>query len=135
MSNSFELEIVTPRRTQYRGPVQSVSCPGAQGRFQVLQSHAPFLSTLAVGMVKVIDADGTESRYAISGGIAQVFHNQMRILADSAERADQIDVDRAERARQRAEERLAARSAEIDADRAQAALLRAVNRLKIARGE
>ncbi|MDX9758960.1 MAG: F0F1 ATP synthase subunit epsilon [Bacteroidota bacterium] len=135
MSNLFDLEIVTPRRTQYSGSVQSVSCPGAQGRFQVLHSHAPFLSTLTVGMVKVLTAEGGESRFAISGGIAQVFHNQMRVLADSAERADQIDVDRAERARRRAEERLAAHSAEVDEDRAQAALLRAINRLKIARGE
>ena len=135
MSNSFQLEIVTPQRKQFNGSAVSVSCPGAQGRFQVLHSHAPFLSTLAVGMVKVQDAEGLEIRFAISGGIAQVFHNQMRVLADSAERADQIDVARAERARQRAEERLAAHSAEVDEERAHAALLRAINRLKIARGE
>lgn len=134
MANLFELEIVTPQHKQFSGSVESVSCPGEQGRFQVLHNHAPFLSTLTVGMVKVVDSGGVDILYAVSGGIAQVFHNHMRILADSAERSDQIDVARAERAKLRAEERLAARSAEIDHDRAHAALLRAVNRLKIARG-
>jgi F-type H+-transporting ATPase subunit epsilon len=134
MANLFELEIVTPQHRQFSGSVESVSCPGEQGRFQVLHNHAPFLSTLTVGMVKVVESGGAEILYAVSGGIAQVFHNQMRILADSAERADLIDVARAERAKQRAEERLAARTAEVDQDRAHLALLRAINRLKIARG-
>lgn len=134
MAHHFELEIVTPQRKEFSGSVESVSCPGDQGRFQVLYNHAPFLSTLAVGMVKVVDAEGAETHYAVSGGLAQVFHNQMRLLADTAERADRIDVGRAERARQRAEERLRQRGEEIDEERARAALLRAVNRLKIARG-
>ncbi|MBE0642531.1 MAG: F0F1 ATP synthase subunit epsilon [Bacteroidetes bacterium] len=133
MANLFELEIVTPRKKAFSGNVESVSCPGEQGRFQVLHNHAPFLSTLAVGLVKIIDEQGAEWRYAVSGGVAQVFHNRMNLLADTAERADQIDVTRAERAQQRAEERLQQRSEEIDEDRAHAALLRAVNRLKIAK--
>jgi F-type H+-transporting ATPase subunit epsilon len=135
MANHFELEIVTPQRIQFSGSVESVSCPGEQGRFQVLYNHAPFLSTLAVGLVKVVDSEGAHKQYAVSGGIAQVFHNRMRLLADTAERADQIDVDRAERARLRAEERLKTRGEEIDEQRAHAALLRAMNRLKVARGE
>jgi F-type H+-transporting ATPase subunit epsilon len=135
MANLFELEIVTPQRKPFSGSVASVSCPGEQGRFQVLHNHAPFLSTLAVGMVKVVDAEGVETHYAVSGGLAQVFHNKMRLLADTAERAEDIDVDRAERARQRAEERLRQRGEELDEDRARIALLRAVNRLKIAHGE
>ena len=135
MANLFELEIVTPQRKPFSGSVVSVSCPGEQGRFQVLHNHAPFLSTLAVGMVKVVDADGRETQFAVSGGLAQVFRNQMRLLADTAERADSIDIDRAERARQRAEERLRQHGEEIDEDRARASLLRAINRLKIARGE
>ncbi len=132
MANFFELEIVTPQRKEFTGTVQSVSCPGAQGRFQVLHNHAPFLSTLTVGELKIIDGEGAEFRYAISGGVAQVFHNTMHVLADCAERSDKIDVARAERARLRAEERLQQHAEEIDEDRARAALLRAVNRLKIA---
>jgi F-type H+-transporting ATPase subunit epsilon len=133
MANLFELEIVTPQRKEFTGTVQSVSCPGTQGRFQVLHNHAPFLSTLTVGELKIVDANGAETHYAITGGVAQVFHNTMHVLADSAERSDQIDVARAERAQHRAEERLRQRTEEIDEDRARAALLRAVNRLKISR--
>lgn len=135
MANFFELEIVTPQRKPFSGSVSSVSCPGEQGRFQILYNHAPFLSTLAVGMVKVVDAQGVETQFAVSGGLAQVFHNQMRVLADTAERASDIDVDRAERAKQRAEERLRQRDEEFDEDRIRVALLRAINRLKVARGE
>ncbi len=132
MANFFELEIVTPQKKEFSGNVESVSCPGEQGRFQVLHNHAPFLSTLAIGVVKIIDEQGTEWRYAVSGGVAQVFHNRMQLLADTAERADHIDVTRAEHAQQRAEERLRQRGEEIDEDRARAALLRAINRLKVA---
>lgn len=131
MANLFQLEIVTPQKKEFSGNVASVNCPGAQGRFQVLYNHAPFLSTLMVGEVKVLDEQGAELRYAVSGGVAQVFHNSMHILADTAERAEQIDVDRARRARERAEERLKQHGEDIDEDRARTALIRAVNRLKV----
>jgi F-type H+-transporting ATPase subunit epsilon len=131
MANLFQLEIVTPQKKEFSGNVASVNCPGEQGRFQVLHNHAPFLSTLLVGEVKVIGEQSTELRYAISGGVAQVFHNGMHILADTAERADLIDIDRAKRAQERAEERLKQHEEGVDEDRARAALVRAVNRLKV----
>jgi F-type H+-transporting ATPase subunit epsilon len=133
MAHLFELEIVTPQKKEFSGKVESVSCPGQQGRFQVLFNHAPFLSTLSVGEVKVIDEQGAELLYAIGGGVSQVFHNKMQVLADSAERSDLIDVSRAQRAQERAEERLHQHNESIDEDRARAALMRAVNRLKVSR--
>jgi len=130
MTKSFTLEIVTPDHVEFTGPVQSVNCPGVQGRFQVLYNHAPFLSTLDVGVLKVIDEAGETQTYAISGGVSQVFHNEMRVLADSAERTDHIDLERARQARERAEQRLRDRDEAIDHERARLALLRALNRIR-----
>lgn len=131
MSTHFDLEIVTPERAVFSGRVESVTCPGVAGRFQVLARHAPFLSGLDTGLLTFVDDAGVEHRYAISGGVSQVSQNHMQVLAETAERSDEIDVQRAERARARAEERLHDRSADIDHERARAALLRAINRLKV----
>jgi F-type H+-transporting ATPase subunit epsilon len=117
---------------EFTGAVASVNCPGLQGRFQVLHNHAPFLSSLAIGFMKVVDGEGKEAIYAVSGGIAQVFHNQMRVLADSAERAENIDISRAREAQQRAEQRLKTKEQETDLERARSALMRAINRLSVA---
>ncbi len=135
MANLFNLEIVTPERVEFSGAVQSVTCPGVQGSFQVLHNHAPFLSSLDIGVVKVLDGEGAEQLYAVSGGISQVFHNEMRVLADSAERADRIDLDRARRARERAEQRLRERDEAIDHERARTSLMRAINRIKLVEQE
>lgn len=132
MANLFELEIVTPQRVEFNGQVESVTCPGEQGRFQVLHNHAPFLSSLEIGFMNVVDGEGKELIYAVSGGVAQVFHNQMRILADTAERADKIDVARAREAQERAEQRLKTKEEGTDMERARSALMRAINRLKVA---
>ncbi len=132
MSQPFVLQIITPTRTVLDAEVISVSCPGSEGRFQVLHNHAPMLAELETGRLDVDGTDGVRSAYAVSGGVAQVFHNRVVILADSAEFARDIDVARAEDARKRAERRLQDRQGDIDTARADAALLRAVNRLKIA---
>ena len=132
MEKQFDLEIVTPQRTVFKGHVQSVSAPGAMGGFQVLVNHAPLLSSLRVGEVKIVDPSGSESRYATSGGFVEVRKNVVTLLAETAERSDEIDIVRAKAARQRSEERMKNRAAEIDVDRARFALLRAINRLKIA---
>ena len=130
MDKLFDVELVTPQRVEYTGKVVSVSCPGVEGRFQVLYNHAPFLSALTIGLLSFEFADGSKQVYAVSGGVAQVFHNHVRILADTAERSDSIDAARAVRAKERAEARLKVRSEDIDAERASAALHRAMNRLK-----
>jgi F-type H+-transporting ATPase subunit epsilon len=133
MSAAFSLQIITPGRVVFNGNTTSVTCPGTEGRFQVLHNHAAFLSTLSVGDLTVIDEAGAPIHFAVSGGVAQVLHNAMMILADTAERADQIDISRARAAQERAERRLANREAALDLDRARAALLRALNRLKVAK--
>lgn len=130
---SFHLEIVTPKKVVLSAEVSSFTAPGILGGFQVLHSHAPFLSSVGVGEVKVIAGDGGETRFATSGGFVEVRENKVVMLAETAERADQIDVKRAEAARDRARKRLESKAAELDLDRAKAALQRALNRLKIAR--
>lgn len=132
MANVFDIEIITPEKTVYSGKASSVTCPGVQGRFQILSKHAAFLSTLEAGLLDLVDESGTRLRYAISGGLSQVFENRVRVLADTAELAGHIDVARAEAARKRAEDRLKDRDENLDHQRARASLLRAVNRIKVA---
>ena len=128
----FKLEIVTPKKIVFSGDVISFSAPGVVGGFQVLKSHAPLLSNIAVGEVKLIDVFGTESRYATTGGFVEVRDNKVIMLAETAERSDEIDVARAEAARERARKRLAEKNEKTDIDRARLALFRAMNRLKVA---
>jgi F-type H+-transporting ATPase subunit epsilon len=129
---TFHLEIVTPKRVVFRGEVTSLSAPGEIGGFQVLHNHAPLLSSLEIGKVKIIDAGGTEYKYAASGGFVEVRENFAILLAETAERIDEIDTERAKAARDRALKRLAEKYPGIDIERAKLALYRALNRLKIA---
>jgi F-type H+-transporting ATPase subunit epsilon len=129
---SFKLEIVTPKGVVFNGDVTSFSAPGVVGSFQVLRSHAPLLSATTIGVVKVVDAAGQEIRYATSGGFVEVNDNKVVMLAETAERSDEIDVNRAEAARDRAKKRLGGERSEIDVERARLALHRALNRLKVA---
>jgi F-type H+-transporting ATPase subunit epsilon len=128
----FHLEIVTPRGVVFNGGVESFSAPGVKGRFQVLRSHAPLLASLKIGEIKVLDADGTERRYATSGGFVEVRNNAAIVLADTAEGVDKIDVERAKEALDRSRKRIAERSSQTDLGRARLSLQRALNRLKIA---
>ena len=129
---TYVLEIVTPQKVVFSGSVQSFSAPGVEGGFQVLSHHAPLLTMLAVGGVKLIQPDGSILHYATSGGFVEVRQNKVLLLAETAELATAIDVSRAEAARDRARERLAKKDPGLDVDRARASLQRAINRLKIA---
>ena len=129
---SFHLEIVTPKRIVFKGEVTSFSAPGVDGGFQVLHSHAPLLASVTIGKVKIIETSGTESHYAISGGFVEVRENKVILLAETAERTDEIDVERVKAARDRALKRLAEKYPDTDIERAKLALYRALNRLKIA---
>jgi F-type H+-transporting ATPase subunit epsilon len=129
---AFRLEIVTPKRVVFSGDVTSFSAPGVVGGFQVLKSHAPLLSSTDVGEVKLVDTAGVESHYATSGGVVEVHDNKVIMLAETAERSDEIDVARAQAARDRARKRLQEKKSDIDSDRARIALFRALNRLKVA---
>ena len=129
---AFKLEIVTPKKVVFSGEVTSFSAPGVVGGFQVLKNHAPLLSSIDVGEVKLIDVAGIESHYATSGGVVEVHDNKVIMLAETAERSDEIDVVRAQAARDRARKLLAEKKSEIDVDRARLAMFRALNRLKVA---
>ena len=133
MADRLTLEITTPTRLVVTEQVDEVVAPGIEGYFGVLPGHAPFLTTLGVGIVTYrIGRD--EHQLAVSGGFAEVRNDKVIILADSAERPEEIDRARAERAKERAERRLSGRTQEeIDYVRCQAALTRALTRLQVAR--
>ena len=126
------LEIITPSKIGYKGNVTSVSVPGTLGNFQILFNHAPIISSLEIGEIKVEDKTGNITHFATSGGTVEVADNKIIILAESFERSDEIDKNRAEESKRRAEERLHLKRTEnIDQARAELALKRAINRLKI----
>lgn len=129
---TLHVEILTPRRIVFKGEVTGCSAPGVVGGFQVLYNHAPLLSSLKIGEVKILETGGGEIRYAVSGGFLEVRDNKILLLAETAERTDEIDIARAKASRDRAQKRIAERDRSIDIDRARLALYRALNRLKIA---
>jgi F-type H+-transporting ATPase subunit epsilon len=132
---TFKLEIITPRKVVYSGEVQSFTVPGVMGGFQVLVNHAPLLAQISIGEVKVEDAGGVEMRYATSGGFVEVSNNHAVLLAETAELPEEIDLNRAQAARDRAQKRIDEHSVGTDIDRARLALYRAVNRLLVAQHE
>ena len=134
MPPAYRLEIVAPDHIAYAGDVASIVVPGAEGYLGVLARHAPMLAELTVGVIKVAPREGDAFRMATGGGFLEVMPDRTVILADSVERADEIDVDRAEAARRRAQERLTHRAEPgMDLERAEIALRRALNRLRLAR--
>lgn len=133
-TKNIRLEIVTPDRYVVNEEVQIVIAPGSLGEYGVLVGHTPFLSTLKVGMIRYKDANGADRAVFVSGGFAEALPDKVTVLAESAERRRDIDIERAKSALARAEKRLEeARSKDnIDYIRAKAALDRALHRLKIA---
>ena len=132
MADRLTLEVTTPMRMVVAEEVDEVVAPGIEGYFGVLPGHAPFLTTLGIGVVTYrIGRD--EHHLAVAGGFAEVRNDKVIILADTAERPAEIDRARAERAKERAERLLSGRQEDIDFARAQAALARALTRLQVAR--
>jgi len=129
MDKTFKLEIVTPVKVVFTGEVLHVKAPGINGYFGILHNHAPFLTALKIGVIEVRSGQGMKF-FATSGGFAEVVENEMKILVETCEAAEDIDIERAERARDRAMQRLEHRSPDVDVVRAQAALARAMNRLQ-----
>jgi F-type H+-transporting ATPase subunit epsilon len=126
----IDLQIVTPDKLVVREQVDELQVPGASGYFGVLPGHAPLLAALTVG--ELWYRKGSERTYvAIAFGFAEVLPDSVTILAQLAERADDIDVARAESAKKRAEERLARPATEIDFERARVALAKALTRLQV----
>lgn len=128
---TFQLEIVTPEKTVYSGEVERLRAPGTEGGFGVLAGHHPMLASLCIGEIVFSDGEQSPKSVAISGGFAEVQRDRVTVLAETAEFAREIDVTRAEAARDRARERLALKQdQQIDETRARLALARAINRLR-----
>lgn len=129
----FTLEVITPDRVVLSDSgVVSVTAPGSEGYLGVLANHAPLMTELKVGRLDLRRDDGTADVMALSGGFMEVFENKVTVLAETAELSSEIDVERAQRALNRAEERITTRTSDTDLDRATYALRRAMNRLKVA---
>jgi F-type H+-transporting ATPase subunit epsilon len=128
---AIELTIVTPERAVVHETVDELEIPGRDGYFGVLPGHAPLFSELKIGEVGY--RKGSQWGYlAVAWGFVEVLPNQVRILAESAERAQEIDLERAKRAKERAEQRLVRTGDDIDYDRARIALERAMVRVQVA---
>jgi F-type H+-transporting ATPase subunit epsilon len=136
LPTSIDLQIVTPDRLLVHEQVDEVQIPGSEGYFGVLPGHTPLLASLAVG--ELWFRKGPDKTYlAIAFGFAEVLPDRVTILARIAERAEDIDIERAESARQRAEDRLAqntqnVQKSDVDFERARAALLKSLTRLQVA---
>ncbi|MDL2269525.1 F0F1 ATP synthase subunit epsilon [Desulfosarcina sp. OttesenSCG-928-A07] len=133
MTENIKLEVVTPEKSVVSEDAQIVMAPGEMGEFGVLAGHTPFLTTLKTGPVKYRDATGKERIVFVSGGFAEALPDRVTVLAESAERRKDIDVQRAQAAAERAEKRLQTGSPDVDYFRAKAALHRAISRLEIAK--
>jgi len=130
MENTVRLDIITPYGIVYSGDVDEVTATGSEGEFGVLFGHAPFVTTLKVGML--IAKSGNETMiFFVNSGYAGVRPDRVLILADSAERSEEIDVERARAAMKRAEDRLK-QAEKYDFGRATAALERATIRVQVA---
>ncbi len=129
MADKLKLEIVTPDKVVLSEEVEYVGLPGIIGQFGVLKNHVPFLSALSIGTLYYRKEDGKNRYVFVSGGFAEVTSDSVTVLAESAERAEDIDTVRARKAKERAERRLREQRENIDIARAQAALQRALYRL------
>jgi len=126
------LDIVTAEQAVYSEEVEMVIAPGVEGQLGILPHHIPLMTTLQAGELR-IKKGGEEISLAISGGFLEIRPDRVVVLADAAERAEEIDVARAEAAKRRAQERLTERHVyQIDGARAEAALRRSLARLKVA---
>jgi len=130
VENKLRLEIVTPYGLVFSDEVDEITAVGTEGEFCVFPQHAPFITTLKTGML-TCRKEGELLVFFVSGGYAEVGPNKVIVLGDSAEKSDDIDVERAKTAMKRAEERLK-KAEEIDFARATAAIERATIRVQVA---
>jgi F-type H+-transporting ATPase subunit epsilon len=134
LPEAIELIVVTPERQLLRQTVVEVVMPGLDGELGILPGHAPLITELGIGELRYRAATSAQpALLAVLGGFAEVLPDRVTLLAETAERAEEIDVARAEAAKARAEKRLASNGTNIDWDRATIALQRAVIRIQVAR--
>ena len=128
MANTFQLEIITPTQIFTEGQVSYVRAESPDGQFGIMAKHTPATIALGIGEIKVVK-DGKETFYATNGGFADIQKESVLLLVETAEKISDIDKDRAEAARQRAQERM--KDKKIDRTRARMAIAKAENRLKV----
>jgi F-type H+-transporting ATPase subunit epsilon len=128
---TLRLEIITAERQVFVDNVNAVIAPGIEGELGILPHHAPLMTMLKPGEL-LIRKDGNETYMVVSGGFLEIRPDKVIVLADACERAEEIDIARAEEAKHRAEERLKTHPPGLDTARAQAALLRSLVRLRVA---
>ena len=132
MADNIRLEVVTPEKAVVGDDATIVMAPGELGEFGVLSGHTPFMTSLKTGTLRYEDANGKERFVFVSGGFAEALPDRVTVLADSAERRQDIDLDRAKSALQRAEDRLARPDdSDIDFLRAKMAMHRALARIRL----
>ncbi|MEW5736551.1 MAG: F0F1 ATP synthase subunit epsilon [Thermodesulfobacteriota bacterium] len=131
MTARILLEVVTPEKFVVSDGAEYVAAPGIEGEFGVLPGHTPFLSALKVGSLRYKDEKGQERCVFINGGFAEVLPDKVTVLAETAERRSDIDVERAKAALERARKRLEEHLEGTDFERAQEALLRAQTRISL----
>ena len=129
---TMRLEIITAEQQAYADDVEALVAPGIDGELGILPHHAPLITALQPGEI-MIRKDGQESYMVVSGGFLEVMANQVTILADAAERSEEIDEARAQEAMQQAQERLASSTGDLDLEQATTSLRRANIRLKVFR--
>ena len=129
--NNLTVTITTPQKQWKLDDVKSVTAPGVLGSFQVLRHHAPLMTQLEIGEVK-LETEQELEIFATTGGFLEVLKNNISLLLESCEKATEIDIDRAENAAERARGRLQKHSGDIDILRAEISLARALNRLRVA---
>jgi len=131
MPDTFQLEIVTPEKLVVNEAVEEAQIPGIGGYLGILPGHAPLLTELAVGII-TYRAQGVTKSLSVAWGFAEVLPDKVTMLAETAERPNEIDVARAQKAKERAEQLLKSNDPQLDYERAQDALQRAETRLKVA---
>ena len=132
MADTFDLEVATPERLVMREAVTEAQIPAENGFIGVLPGHAPLLSKLTTGYMSYTTADGRRAHMALHGGFVEVLPDKVRVLADMVEKADEIDIKRAEAALKRSQEQLASPHAELDVSSALGAMMRAQARIEAA---
>jgi F-type H+-transporting ATPase subunit epsilon len=132
MADTFQLEIVTPAKLVVKEAAEEAQIPGASGYLGILPGHAPLITELAVGMI-TYKVNGSSHTLSVSWGFAEVLPDKVTILAEAAERPQDIDVARAQKAKDRAEQLLKSNNPELDYARAEDALHRAETRLSVAK--
>jgi F-type H+-transporting ATPase subunit epsilon len=133
MAGNIRIEVVTPEKSVVSEEAQIVMAPGSLGEFGVLTGHTPFFTTLKVGIIRYKDGKGDERFVFVNGGFAEALPDRVTVLAESAERRRDIDLERAKSALKRAQERLTnGDTKDIDFVRAKAALERALHRVRLA---